>query len=283
MKCSTSSLYLHLMVFFPPCKINLGLRIIEKRSDGFHNIETCFYPVPWTDILEIIPSDSFEFTTSGLSVPGDAQSNLCVKAYRLLKSSYNLPPVKIHLHKILPMGAGLGGGSADAAYVLRGLNEIFGLQIQLPKLTEFASRIGSDCAFFLYDKPMIGNGKGEMLSDTTLTLKSKFIVIVKPPVHISTQSAYSGVTPDKISPLTRDVIEKTRVADWKRFLTNDFEKSIFMAYPQLADVKQRLYDNGAVYASMSGSGSSIFGIFDNAIDLKNQFADCEYWSGELVN
>ena len=271
------------MVFFPPCKINLGLRIIEKRSDGFHNIETCFYPVPWTDILEIIPSSAFAFTTSGLQVPGDEQNNLCVKAYRLLASAYDLPPVKIHLHKILPMGAGLGGGSADAAYVLRGLDEVFGLNIQLVKLNEFASRLGSDCAFFLYDKPMIGSGKGEVLSETALTLKGNFIVIVKPEVHISTQSAYSGVTPDNTSPLIRDVIEKTPFTEWKSLLSNDFEKSIFTTYPQLAEIKQRMYDVGAVYASMSGSGSSIFGIFDNKVDLKDRFADCEYWSGKLLS
>ena len=235
------------MVAFPPCKINLGLNVLRKRDDGYHDIETCFYPIPWTDILEVIPSDKFEFTVSGNAIPGD--DNLCVKAYRLL----NTPPAKIHLHKIIPTGAGLGGGSSDAAWTLRLLNDVFQLKLSKDELKKYAAQIGSDCAFFIEDGPMIGTGRGEILRPAKVDLKGKFIVIVKPDVHVSTAEAYSGIVP-KGSKLDLSDI---------RSLRNDFEETIFKKYPAIESIKKSLYQAGATYASMSGSGSAVYGIFND--------------------
>jgi len=231
------------MVAFPPCKINLGLSIVRKRTDGFHDIETIFYPVPWTDILEVIPSDKFEFTVTGNVIPGKDDDNLCVRAHKILDA----PPAKIHLHKILPTGAGLGGGSSDAAYTLRLLNDVFGLKHSKEELKSYAAQLVSDCAFFIENRPMLGTGRGEILTPVDVDLKGKFIVIVKPDIHVSTAEAYAGVVPK----------EKKLDATWK----NDFEESVFRKYPQLAEIKAMFYKKGASYASMSGSGSSIFGIF----------------------
>lgn len=236
------------MIAFPPCKINLGLNILRKRADGFHDIETCFYPVPWTDILEVIPSGKFEFTTSGNPIPGG--ENLCVKAYDLLKP----PPAKIHLHKIIPAGAGLGGGSSDAAWTLRLLNDVFDLKYSKEKLRSLAAQLGSDCAFFIDDGPMIGTGRGEVLTPANISLKGMFIVIIKPDIHVSTAEAYAGIVP-KESKLDIENIQDLR---------NDFEPSIFKKYPLLASIKATLYEAGASYASMSGSGSSVFGLFPQA-------------------
>ncbi len=236
------------MVAFPPCKINLGLNILRKRSDGYHDIETCFYPVPWTDILEVVPSDKFEFTVSGNVIPGD--DNLCVAAYKLL----NAPPAKIHLHKIIPTGAGLGGGSSDAAWTLRLLNQVFSLGLTKDQLRGYAAGLGSDVAFFLDDIPMIGTGRGEVLTPANINLKGKFIVIVKPGVHVSTAEAYAGIVP-KESKLDLENISS---------LKNDFEESIFKKFPEIASIKSKLYEAGAMYASMSGSGSAVYGIFNSA-------------------
>ena len=243
------------MIAFPPCKVNLGLNVLRKRPDGYHDIETCFYPIPWTDILEVIPSDKFEFTYSGNVIPGE--DNLCVKAYRLL----NAPPAKIHLHKIIPTGAGLGGGSSDAAWTLRLLNEVFDLNLSNNELKKYAAQIGSDCAFFIDDGPMIGTGKGEILTPATISLSGKFIAIVKPDVHVSTAEAYAGIVPNE-SKLDLGNIQG---------LKNDFEEPIFKKYPVIRSIKQTLYNNGAIYASMTGSGSAVYGIFNNAIDPKALF------------
>ena len=183
------------MVSFPPCKINLGLNVVSKRSDGYHDIETCFYPVPLTDALEIIKADRFSFTASGNTIPGDAANNLCIKAYELLRRDFNLAPVAIHLHKIIPTGAGLGGGSSDGAHALRLLNVIFDLKLSGEKLKDYALQLGSDCPFFIENKPMFGSGRGEVLRDISLDLSGRFIVLVKPNEHVSTAEAYAGVTP----------------------------------------------------------------------------------------
>jgi len=269
------------MVSFPHCKINLGLNVIAKRPDGFHDIETCFYPIPWTDILEIIPSDVLTFGSTGLSIPGKAQDNLCIRAYDHLKKDFDLPPVHIHLHKLLPTGAGLGGGSSDAAFTLRTLNEIFNLNLSASRLSGYASKLGSDCAFFVQQQAMVGAGRGEILSPVALSLKGKFIVLVKPDIHVSTTEAYGGVTPRRHSQPVQKIIEETALVNWKDCLTNDFENSVFKAYPKIKELKERLYQLGARYSSMSGSGSSVFGIFDEAIDLKNDFTGLTYWSGGL--
>jgi 4-diphosphocytidyl-2-C-methyl-D-erythritol kinase len=269
------------MIAFPFCKINLGLSILSKRTDGFHAIETCFYPVPWTDILEIIPSDEFAFTTSGISIAGDQSANLCVRAYRLLQSDYNLAPVKIHLHKIIPMGAGLGGGSADAAFTLILLNQVFELKLSIGHLKRYASQLGSDCSFFMEMKPQLGEGKGEELSDTAVELKNKFLVIVKPDIHISTQEAYAGVNLKSQKITVREVVERFPLPHWKDNLINDFEERIFEKFPVVREIKKTLYAKGATYASMSGSGSSVFGIFEKPVELKSSFQGYTYWSGLL--
>ncbi|HEU5292021.1 MAG TPA: 4-(cytidine 5'-diphospho)-2-C-methyl-D-erythritol kinase [Cyclobacteriaceae bacterium] len=269
------------MISFPPCKINLGLQVVSKRPDGYHNIETCFYPLPWTDILEIIPSDVFAFSSSGIVVPGKEEDNLCLKAYHLLKKDFNLKPVKIHLHKVIPMGAGLGGGSSNAAYVLRLLNTIFNLQLNNDQLKQYASQLGSDCSFFIEDVPMIGTGRGEVLEKAAIDLKGKHILVVKPEVHVSTVEAYAGVKPSGLSNQIKDVVEKSPLTSWKRTLKNDFEDSVFKKYPLIREAKEKLYQYGAVYASMSGSGSSVFGIFEKPVELKNQFPGMTCWSGEL--
>lgn len=269
------------MISFPPCKINLGLNVISKRSDGYHNLETCFFPVPLTDALEILPADTLSFNLSGNAIPGSAEDNLCLKAYRLLQKDFNLKPVEIFLHKVIPSGAGLGGGSSDGAHTLRLLNNVFKLNLPTEQLKAYALQLGSDCPFFIEDKPMLGTGRGEVLTEVAVNLHGKFLVLIKPDIHVSTADAYAGVTP--AAPLTRiqDILEKEPVSAWKNLLANDFESSVFTKYPQIAAIKEKLYANGALYASMSGSGSSVFGIFDNPADIKMQFENHFYWSSML--
>ncbi|MBX2901487.1 MAG: 4-(cytidine 5'-diphospho)-2-C-methyl-D-erythritol kinase [Cyclobacteriaceae bacterium] len=269
------------MVAFPPCKINLGLHVVAKRSDGFHNIETCFYPVPRTDILEVIKSHTTEFTTSGLPITGLPEDNLCMKAYRLLAADFNLPPVKIHLHKIIPMGAGVGGGSADAAYTVRLLNHVFELNLAPHQQQKYALQLGSDCAFFLQDQPMLAEGRGEILSAAPVSLKGKYLVLVKPHVHVATADAYAGITPVKPVNNLSEVVQLP-IDNWREKLVNNFEPSVFKKFPVIADLKTRLYAQGAAYASMSGSGASVFGIFDAPVNLFHQFADVDYWAGTLA-
>lgn len=252
------------MVSFPHCKINLGLHVVEKRKDGFHNIETCFYPVPRTDILEVIKANEFAFTTSGLTVAGDVNDNLCVKAYNLIANDFKVSSVKIHLHKILPMGAGVGGGSADAAFTLRMLNSLFELNLSQEQLKSYAIRLGSDCAFFLHDQPMLAEGKGEILSEAPVSLKGKYLVLVKPDVHVATADAYAGVVPARPKQRIQSVLHSP-VETWRNTLVNDFEVSVFKKFPVIAQLKEKLYANGAIYASMSGSGASVFGIFDSRL------------------
>jgi 4-diphosphocytidyl-2-C-methyl-D-erythritol kinase len=268
------------MVSFPHCKINLGLHVVEKRKDGYHNIETCFYPVPRTDVLEVIKSDKFAFTTSGLTVAGNINDNLCVKAYHLMANEFKLSSVKIHLHKILPMGAGVGGGSADAAFMLRTLNSLFELNLSQAILKSYAAELGSDCAFFLQDEPMLAEGKGEILSATPVSLKGKYLVLVKPDVHVATADAYAGVVPVKPLNNLQDVLQLP-IENWRDKLVNDFESSVFKKFPVIAELKSRLYKNGAAYACMSGSGASVFGIFNSPVDLKAEFATADYWGGTL--
>jgi 4-diphosphocytidyl-2-C-methyl-D-erythritol kinase len=269
------------MVCFPHCKINLGLHILSKRPDGYHALETCFYPVPWTDILEIIHAKEFSFVLTGLPVTDSAEGNLCVKAYRLLQQDHGITPVCIHLHKILPPGAGLGGGSSDAAHTLRLLNELFSLDLSAHVLRDYASRLGSDCAFFIEDQPSLGAGRGEELHEITVELKNKYLVLVKPPVSVSTAEAYKNVIPCVPESGIREILARD-IHDWKELLHNDFEKSVFQRYPEIGLIKEKLYNRGAVYASMSGSGSSVFGIFDRELNLREEFPEATYWSGFLT-
>jgi len=269
------------MVSFPPCKINLGLNIIGKRSDGYHDIATGFYPVQRTDVLDIVPAKDFSFAVSGDLIPGAAVDNLCVRAYHLLKKDFSLKPVAIHLLKCIPIGAGLGGGSADGAYTLRALNQIFDLAISREKMVVYAAQLGSDCAFFIENKPMIGTGRGEVLSALDVTLKGKYLVIVRPEVQILTATAYAGVVPHDPGADLRDVLERHPMSEWRHLLKNDFEATLFPQFPIIEALLQKLYALGAIYASMSGSGSAVFGIFENATNLEKEFESYDYWSGFL--
>lgn len=253
------------MILFPPAKINIGLYVTEKRADGFHNLESAFFHIPWTDILEITPSDTFEFISGGIPIPGNSDQNLCVKAFSLLKDTYQIPNVTIELHKILPMGAGLGGGSSDAAYTLIGLRDLFNLPLSNQQLIPFAQQIGSDCAFFLTDLPQFGTGKGDELQPINVSLKGYFGLLVYPNVGISTKEAYAGISPQKVPHYLPDVL-KQDIQTWKDLIQNDFEKSIFPHYPLLKEIKGKLYQMGAIYASMSGSGSTLYGIFSSPPD-----------------
>lgn len=270
------------MISFPPCKINLGLNIISKRADGYHDIETCFYPVPWTDILEIIPSKEFSFTLSGKPIPGANDQNLCVKAYQLLQRDFDLPPVSIHLHKLIPTGAGLGGGSSDAAYTLKILNSVFEIQLSIQRLQEYASKLGSDCSFFIESKPMFGEGRGELLTAIELDLRGYYLVLINPNVHVSTAQAYAEVVPQIPTYNSKSILKGRPPDQWRNLLGNDFEQSVFKQHPLIGEVKDSLYAQGATYASMCGSGSTVFGLFAYQVDLKDQYVGMTYWAGNLL-
>jgi 4-diphosphocytidyl-2-C-methyl-D-erythritol kinase len=248
------------MVAFPPCKINLGLRIVAKRPDGYHDLETCFYPLPWTDILEVIKGSTTTFAYSGNVIPGEAESNLCVRAYELLRRDFAIGPVHVHLHKVLPMGAGLGGGSSDGAYMLRLLNALFSLQLDGAALATYALKLGSDCPFFIFDRPMIGKGRGEILNETTVSLKGTYAVLLKPDLHIPTSAAFAGIVP-AVPDTNIDTVVKRDTQTWRAQLHNDFEDSLFPKFPVLPQLKDLLYEAGAYYASLSGSGSTVYGLF----------------------
>ena len=251
------------MIVFPSCKINIGLYILSKRDDGYHNLATCFYPVhALSDILEIVPSDRFGFTHSGLEISGDEEHNLVVKAYRLLQQRHHCAEVSIHLHKCIPMGAGLGGGSADAAYTLALLNEVLQLGLSKEVIKEYAAELGSDCAFFVDNVPAIGEGRGEKLTPVSLPrLKGKYILLVKPDVHISTKEAYDNC---RCRQENTSILQwlNLPLEKWQQTLHNDFEDTLFPKYPVLAEIKNRLLRQGAAYASLSGSGATVYGIFD---------------------
>jgi 4-diphosphocytidyl-2-C-methyl-D-erythritol kinase len=267
------------MLVFPNAKINIGLNIVEKRSDGFHNIESCFYPVAWKDALEITKADRFEAEFEGISIPGGGSENICVKAYQQLAKDFDLPPVKIHLLKAIPIGAGLGGGSADAAFTIKALNELFGLDISFEKQVSYARRLGSDCAFFILNQPAYCFGKGDEFENIDLTLKGKWIVLVNPGIHISTVEAYSGVKAEESADLR--TLLKMPITDWKEAVKNDFEATLFTKHTLLKEIKEKLYSLGAAYASMSGSGSTIFGIFQEEKDLVKYFNGYRVWQGML--
>lgn len=268
------------MVSFPPCKINLGLHVTGKRPDGYHDLETCFYPVPWTDILEVIPANTFAFSSSGNEIPGMRDQNLCVKAYQLLARDFSIDPVLIHLHKIIPMGAGLGGGSSDAAHVIRMLNEIFNLNLPQEKMIQLAASIGSDTPFFIQDRPMLGTGRGEVLSDIQVDLQGRFLVLVNPDIHVSTSEAYALVRPAEPEVRLSEILSRPLVK-WKDLLKNDFEDSVFTKYPAIKELKDKLYSLGAVYASMSGSGATVFGLFENEFNVASEFRDATVWASDL--
>jgi len=267
------------MINFPNAKINIGLHITEKRADGFHNIETIFYPLSLSDILEIKASkNKFSFTSTGLPVnPGQGRNNICLKAYHLLKEYYSLMPVTMHLHKVIPIGAGLGGGSADAAFTLKMVNSLMELNLQETELQKIAGKAGSDCPFFIVNKPSYAIEKGNVLFQATLHLKGYFLVLIYPYIHVNTAAAYQKIKPQKPTDKLTELI-KQPVETWKDNIINDFEKIIFHEYPEIKRIKEQLYDAGAVYASMSGSGSSVYGIFKNKVPLKNIFRNYFLWT-----
>ena len=264
------------MIFFPNCKINLGLHILRKRIDGFHDIETIFYPVALRDAFEIIQDDSIndvEFRSSGLPLNIGVENNICKKAYNLLKKDFPLlPAVKMHLHKVIPSGAGLGGGSSNGAATLQLLNQQFQLGLAEDQLLTYAAQLGSDCPFFIKNKPCVATGRGEILSDIEIDLSSYTLIIVNPGFHISTAKAFDEIIPDNSRVSINNTI-KLPLREWKEVLVNDFETSIFKKYPEIANVKEQLYLAGALYASMTGSGSSVFGIFENGARPVFNFPD----------
>jgi 4-diphosphocytidyl-2-C-methyl-D-erythritol kinase len=269
------------MVVFPNAKINIGLNITEKRPDGYHNLASCFYPVGWTDALEILPSDTLSFWSSGLPIPGESTTNLCLKAYQLLAKAHPLPPVSIHLLKSVPIGAGLGGGSADAAFTIRALNQLFSLGLSVERQQEYARELGSDCAFFIENRPMYCFGKGDQFEEIDLSLTGKWIILVNPGLHISTAEAYAGISPRPPAQHLKDLLRQP-IEAWRASVVNDFEESLFPKYPVLNKYKQVLYDMGAQYASMSGSGSTLYGIFEKEVETANNFADSTVWKVELA-
>lgn len=271
------------MIVFPNAKINIGLFVTEKRPDGFHNLETVFYPIGLADVLEVVPgkgeAGSYAFTSTGIDVGCPAEKNLIVKAYALLAEKYRLPAVQIHLHKLIPFGAGLGGGSADAAFMLKLLNDFFELHLPEEELLRYATALGSDCAFFIPNRPAFACGKGELLEPVELTLKAYRLVLVKPDFGVSTPDAYRGMLPAAASFDLRR-LEGLPVEEWKQAVRNDFEKNVFRQYPRLASLKQRLYEGGALYASLTGSGSAVYGIFKREQQNLPDFPECWMWKEE---
>ncbi len=274
------------MIVFPNCKINLGLNILRKRKDGFHELETIFYPLPIHDILEIVylkkssGRPGIPFSISGLEIDGKKNSNLCVKALRLLKKKIpHHSSVKMHLHKVIPAGSGLGGGSADAAFTLTLLNKICHLQLSKKKLVKSASRLGSDCSFFIINKPCFSRGRGELLEEIELDLSRYKILLVYPGFPIKTKEAFAGIKPGLPEISIMEIIKKP-IETWRAELKNDFEKTVFLQYPEIAKIKNDMYNAGALYASMSGSGSSVFGIFPKQQSVNISFSS-NYFVREL--
>lgn len=257
------------MVSFPNAKINLGLNIVNKRTDGYHDLETVFYPIKFNDAIEVIEKEHMHFSISGLAIEGDQENNLSVKAFHLLQKDFpHLPPVHLHLHKTIPMGAGLGGGSADGAFTLKLLNKKFDLGLSEKQLIDYSLQLGSDCPFFISNKPCFATGRGELLELIDLDLSKYKIVIVHPGVHVSTAWAFSTVKPVTPKKSIKEII-KQPIETWKQELKNDFEEPVFNKYPELKKIKDDLYTAEAIYSSMSGSGSAVYGIFkkEDRIDI----------------
>ena len=274
------------MIDFPCAKINLGLNITEKRADGYHNLETVFFPIPICDALEIktmderFPSNvACDLKVTGNNVCCNENDNLIVKAYNMIAADFDIPRVHAHLYKNIPSEAGLGGGSSDAAYMIRLLDQRFRINIGNAEMEKYAARLGADCPFFITAEPSYAEGIGEILSPVNITdnnLEGYSLIVVKPQIAVSTKEAFSSITPRKPLMCCREIVAQP-IETWKDVLCNDFEESVFGIYPQLNDIKNRIYTLGAAYAQMSGSGSSLFGIFKSDVDeqsIKNEFADC---------
>ncbi|MCB2221226.1 MAG: 4-(cytidine 5'-diphospho)-2-C-methyl-D-erythritol kinase [Bacteroidetes bacterium] len=269
------------MICFPNAKINLGLSVIKKRPDGFHAVETVMVPAGLSDILEVIkaPDGKLNFVISGQMITGDPESNLVMKAWDIMQSEFNLPPVHIQLHKVIPSGAGLGGGSADAAEMIKLCNRLFSLDLDAKKMEDLVRPLGSDCPFFIHNQSALATGRGDELQPITLDLSHYFIVIIKPEIHIQTVEAYSWIHP---AHKEKTLIEFVNLQpwQWKKYLVNDFEKPVFQHYPEIQMIRDKLYDKGAIYASLTGSGAAVYGIFEKPMNLKKDFSDCFYWQGK---
>lgn len=271
--------YYEIMICYPNAKINIGLNVVEKRADGYHNIETIFYPLPLTDALEAVINkegdQNYTFSNSGIEVDAKPEDNICIKAFNLIKEHYSVPPVKIHLHKMIPFGAGLGGGSADGAFMLKLINKEFELNISDEELHVMAAQLGADCAFFINNQPAYATGIGDILKPVDLSLSGYHLVLIKPPIHVSTPQAYAGIKPTPSQHSLTELI-KLPVEQWKHHIKNDFEASVFEQFPEIGKIKMELYDAGALYACMSGSGSSVFGIFDKkpVFESKEDYFTC---------
>ncbi len=267
------------MLFYPNAKINIGLNIVHKRTDGYHDLETVFYPIPFSDILEIVPNSEggigdCQISQSGITFDGAPKDNICSKAYYLLAKDFQIPSVTIHLHKQIPVGAGLGGGSSDAAFTLKGLNAMFNLAIPTEKLAIYASKLGADCAFFIDNSAKYAKGIGDEFTDCNVNLAGKYLVLICPTIHSSTAEAYSMVKPTRSKDLLSVI--QSDISEWKKTIFNDFENSIFPLYPEVEDLKLELYAKGALFASMSGSGSSVFGIFEEHPNCYFELGDTNY-------
>jgi 4-diphosphocytidyl-2-C-methyl-D-erythritol kinase len=253
------------MISFPNAKINLGLNVTSKREDGFHEIESVLFPVGWCDILEILPSKSFAFKSTGIEIDGNPNDNLCVRAFEMIRNDHHIEPVSIHLHKIIPIGAGLGGGSSDGAFTIKALNELFDLKLSLDSQLSYAKSLGSDCSFFILNKACVARGVGDELSPFNIDLSRYKILLINPGIHINTSWAYSQLSPKFVSKSwTQDF--RQQVFNWS-MIKNDFETAVFSAHPEIKDLKIQLVLQGAQFASMSGSGSTVYGIFRKEQDL----------------
>ena len=276
------------MITFPIAKINLGLNVVERRPDGYHNLETVFYPVPISDALEVTPMDNkfpspcdCDLKVSNISIEGDEQRNLVVRAYKLLKEDFpQLPRIHVHLHKAIPTQAGMGGGSSDCAYMIRLLNEQFELGLTTRQMQDYATRLGADCPFFILSRPAYAEGIGERLEPIALDLSRYWIAVVRPDIPVSTKEAFSLIRPHRPKKNCRDVVMQP-IETWRDDLVNDFEQSVFALHPEIGAIKEQLYRLGAVYAAMTGSGSSVFGLFSNDINISEHFPKVFTYCGQL--
>ncbi|SFG75217.1 4-(cytidine 5'-diphospho)-2-C-methyl-D-erythritol kinase [Pedobacter insulae] len=255
------------MLAFANAKINLGLNLTEKRSDGFHNLETIFYPVKINDVIELVDSEETLCIIKGIEIPGNVDENICLKAFKVLQKDFNLPHQKLILLKNIPVGAGLGGGSSDAAFLIKLVNEKFNLSLSKSQMERYARSLGADCAFFIKNEPVFAYAKGDEFEDMELRLTNHFLVLVKPPIHVSTASAYADVKVRQPITSLKKLIHLP-LKDWRAHIFNDFEPSVFAKHPQIEEIKAKLYDADATFALMSGSGSSVFGIFENPVKLQ---------------
>lgn len=274
------------MLLLPNCKINIGLNIVSKRSDGYHNLETVFFPIPLRDNLEFKEIENedvpYRLVSGGVPIEGKPEDNLIVKVYLDMKAEFNLPALELSLYKNIPMGAGLGGGSSDAAAMMKGLNEAYNLQLSAEDMEKRLAKFGADCPFFVRNKPAYATGIGDELTNCNVSLKDKFIVLVKPDVFVSTKEAYAHVTP-KLPAIPLAEAIKLPIETWKEQIVNNFEQSVFPFHPELPAIKQTLYDMGAVYASMSGSGSTMYGIFNRPTPEANEVFDkCFVYTKKLI-